>query len=589
MGPSGSGKTTLLNTLAQRQTASVQGQINVNGVEQPLSVHRDISAFVEQEDTLIGSLTVHETLAFSAKLALPRTVTSSDVQARIQQLARSFGLQNQSQTLIGTPLQKGLSGGQKRRVSVATQLITSPKILYLDEPTSGLDSTASYEVISFLREFARRNKVLMIASIHQPSTKTFELFDQVYVLSQGKTCYYGSTTELPPFFASLGLAVPPMTNPAEHILDITNVDFSADAGDGQSRLDRITSSWKLSGQAVRLGAAIHEDPGVLGQNRNPALSTAARAKPSTARQVLTLLHRSFVKSYRDLTAYWIRVAMYMGLAIMMGTVWLRLSADQDHIQPFINAIVSVNSIPSSIVPKKTKLTPPLQQFFGSAFMSFMAVAYVPAFLEDRAMFVKERANGLYGPTAFLLSNFLTGLPFLFLISVLFSTVAYWLMNMNPTGAAFMTWIMWLFLDLLAAESLVVLLASLFPNFVVALALIAFANGLWMSVGGFLVSMPVLNVFWKYVFHYIDYQAYVFQGMMVNEFAERSYDCGRTADRSCQCLYPSALQNECKISGSAVLDNYGYSAGKEGEWVGILLGIIAVYRLLAWFVTWYKRS
>jgi ABC-type nitrate/sulfonate/bicarbonate transport system ATPase subunit len=120
MGPSGSGKTTLLNTLAQRQTATVQGQIKVNSIEQPLSVHRDISAFVEQEDTLIGSLTVDETLAFSAKLALPRTVTSSDVQARIQQLARSFGLQNQSQTLIGTPLQKGLSGGQKRRVSVVT-------------------------------------------------------------------------------------------------------------------------------------------------------------------------------------------------------------------------------------------------------------------------------------------------------------------------------------------------------------------------------------------------------------------------------------------------------------------------------------
>jgi len=222
-------------------------------------------------------------------------------------------------------------------------------------------------------------------------------------------------------------------------------------------------------------------------------------------------------------------------------------------------------------------------------MSFMAVAYVPAFLEDRAMFVKERANGLYGPAAFLLSNFLTGLPFLFLISVLFSTVAYWLMNMNPTGPAFMTWIMRLFLDLLAAESLVVLLASLFPNFVVALALIAFANGLWMSVGGFLVSMPVLNAFWKYGFHYIDYQAYVFQGMMVNEFGGRAYACGQTAGGSCQCLYPSELQAQCKISGSAVLDNYGYSTGKEEEWVGILLGIIAVYRVLAWGVTWYKRA
>ena len=357
MGPSGSGKTTLLNTLAQRQTATIRGQINVNGVDQPLSVHRDISAFVEQEDTLIGSLTVHETLEFSAKLALPRTVTSSDVRARIQQLTRSFGLQNQTHTLIGTPLQKGLSGGQKRRVSVATSLITSPKILYLDEPTSGLDSTASYEVVSFLREFAQRNKVLMIASIHQPSTKTFELFDRVYVLSQGKPCYYGSITELPPFFASLGLPVPPMTNPAEHILDITNVDFTAESGEGQSRLDRITSAWELSGQAARLEAAIKEEPGLLSHNRNPTLSNTARLKPSTARQVLTLLHRSSIKSYRDLTAYWIRVAMYMGLSIMMGTVWLRLSADQDHIQPFINAIVSVDSIPHPI-PIPSNRAPP---------------------------------------------------------------------------------------------------------------------------------------------------------------------------------------------------------------------------------------
>ena len=221
-------------------------------------------------------------------------------------------------------------------------------------------------------------------------------------------------------------------------------------------------------------------------------------------------------------------------------------------------------------------------------MSFMAVAYVPALLEDRAMFVKERSNGLYGPTAFLVSNFLIGLPFLFLISVLFSVVTYWLINMQPTATAFFTWIMWLFLDLIAAESPVVLVSSIFPNFVVALALIAFANGLWMSVGGFLVSMPVLNVFWKYVFDYIDYQAYVFQGMMVNEFQNREHACERTGS-ACQCMYPSELEAECKILGTAVLANYGYATGRQGRWVGILIGIIAVHRLLAWGVAWYRRS
>jgi hypothetical protein len=91
------------------------------------------------------------------------------------------------------------------------------------------------------------------------------------------------------------------------------------------------------------------------------------------------------------------------------------------------------------------------------------------------------------------------------ISILFSVIAYWLSGFQPTAEAFFTWVMWLFLDLIAAESLVVLMSSLFPNFVVSLALTAFANGLWMSVGGFLVTPKILNVFWRYAFHYIDYQ------------------------------------------------------------------------------------
>lgn len=139
--------------------------------------------------------------------------------------------------------------------------------------------------------------------------------------------------------------------------------------------------------------------------------------------------------------------------------------------------------------------------------------------------------------------------------------------------------MWLFLDLIAAESLVVLMSSLFPNFVIALALTAFANGLWMSVGGFLVPPNILNVFWRYVFHYIDYQTYVFQGMMVNEFAERTYSCGE----GCNCMYQTDLEPQCMINGKGVLEQYGYKTGETGKWVGILLGIVLGYRLLAFVV------
>jgi ABC-type multidrug transport system permease subunit len=218
----------------------------------------------------------------------------------------------------------------------------------------------------------------------------------------------------------------------------------------------------------------------------------------------------------------------------------------------------------------------------------MAVAYVPAFLEDRAIFVKERANGLYGLLAFVVSNFLIGLPFLFLISILFAGVTYGLVGFRSDATAFFTHVMWLFLDLVAAESLVVLVASLFPNFIVALTLVAFVNGLWMSVGGFLVPTASLNVFWRYAFHYIDYQSYVFRGMMVNEFIGRVYKCAGDITSGCSCAYESDLSDQCKIDGRAVLEYYNYATDRLETSIGIMVGIIAVYRLLGYLALRFRK-
>jgi hypothetical protein len=144
--------------------------------------------------------------------------------------------------------------------------------------------------------------------------------------------------------------------------------------------------------------------------------------------------------------------------------------------------------------------------------------------------------------------------------------------------------MGLFLDLIAAESLVVLVSSLFPNFVVALALTAFANGLWMSVGGFLVPPTVLNVFWYYAFSFIDYQRWVFQGMMVNQFENQTYGCGM----GCNCMYQTDLASQCRIEGTGILGQYGYATNRQGRWVGILIGIIAGYRILGWIVLVFRK-
>ncbi|ORY00162.1 ATP-binding cassette transporter-like protein [Clohesyomyces aquaticus] len=564
MGPSGSGKTTLLNVLAHREatpSATVQKSLYINGTKTSLKDFRKISSYVEQEDALVGSLTVRETLYFAAKLSLPSSVTKTERIARIDALLAAFGLQGQAHSLIGTPIRKGVSGGQKRRTSVAAQLITSPKLLFLDEPTSGLDSAASFEVMNFVRSIAKKYKILVIASIHQPSTTTFELFDQVLLLSRGKVAYNGPVSSVRDYFTTLGYSMPLYINPAEYIIQLVNTDFSKDQSLASTQLSVLQDSWSKSASAVTI---IREIESAVSSSPTNSSSSAELQNNASANKLmvpLTLIHRSFIKSYRDVVAYGIRIAMYMGLAIMMGTVWLRLSTDQSNINAFTNAI-----------------------FFGGAFMSFMAVAYIPAFLEDLSLYQKERLNGLYGPTAFMLANFIIGIPFLFLISLLFSVIAYWLGNFRPEAGAFWVWVMWLFLDLLAAESLVVLLSSLIPIFVVALAATAFANGLWMSVNGFMVQPETLNVFWRYVFHYIDYQAYVFRGMMVNEFGKRTYECGT----GCHCMYKSVLESECKIDGKAVLESYGYDTGNVGKYVGYMLVITLGYRLLGWLVLYLRK-
>ncbi|KAL8994682.1 MAG: hypothetical protein Q9169_005412 [Polycauliona sp. 2 TL-2023] len=539
MGPSGSGKTTLLNVLAHRkgsQALEVNGALNVNGSRMSTSDFQAISSYVEQEDALIGSLTVRETLDFAARLSLPSSVSKGERSLLVEELLSSFGLRDQANTLVGTPIRKGISGGQKRRLSIASQLITGPKILFLDEPTNGLDSTASFEVIKYLKKVVQQHKLIVIASIHQPSTATFDLFDKLLLLSAGQTCYFGPISSVRAHMDARGSSIPLYMNPAEFLLDLTSSDFADDSSEATTNIVKLHSDWRDSEAAKTLTSSIPLSPTEKPDSNH---RREGKAHAGFFAIVLALLHRSFIKSYRDVVAYGIRFAMYIGLAIMMGTVWLRLPATQSSIGPFTNAI-----------------------FFGSAFMSFMAVAYVPAFLEDRATFIKERANGLYGATAFMIANFLIGIPYLFLISLIFSIITYWLNNFRPSASGFFTWVMWLFLDLLAGESLVVLMSSLFPNFVIALALTAFANGLWMSVGGFLVSPKVLNVFWRYVFHYIDYQSYVFQGMMVNEFAHRTYSCGE----GCHCMYDTALASQCRIDGKGVLAQYGYKEGKTGEWV-----------------------
>jgi ABC-type multidrug transport system ATPase subunit len=568
MGPSGSGKTTLLNVLAQRNVSSkykTTGNVFTDEFKVNSSNIKEFSSYVEQEDSLIGSLTVKETVDFSCKmndLNSNANTMKKTRNERVDEIIRIFGLSDQKDVQVGTPIQKGLSGGQKRRLSVASQMITYPSVLFLDEPTSGLDSASAAQVVAAIKGAARTFNIAVIISIHQPSTSTFNLLDKVMFLSKGKTIYNGAVRTVCEYFQKIDYPIPPHFNPSEYILDLINTDFSNSRDfevrnafeSGEERIELLQQSWKNYNLEEERKILLSENDS---SKHEPKSYNLKQHAIRNMHQTINLSLRAFRKSRRDILAYYFRIALYMGLALLMGTVWLRLNNSQDSIQPFINAI-----------------------FYSGAFMSFMTVAYVPAYLEDYSAYKKEHFNGLYGASAFVVSNFIVGVPYIFITTILFSIVTYFMINFRESASGFWYYVMWLFLDLLAAESMTVFVASIFPIFVVALAIVAFLNGLWMSVNGFMVSPSVLNAFWKYTFYWVNYQRFVFQGMMFNEFIpQRIFNCGS----GCHCMYSSVLESQCQIAGDAVLKAIGYGSENKSLWVGLLIAIIFFFRLSTYVV------
>ncbi|CAJ1988917.1 ATP-binding cassette protein subfamily G - member 5 / LABCG5 [Leishmania donovani] len=210
MGPSGAGKTTLLDLLSARaKSGEVSGTIALNGT--PITTtgsraaqYRNIIGYVSQEDTLLPSLTVEQTILYAARLKLPKALSHSTVRRIVARVIETLKLQHCAQTLIGGETTRGISGGEKRRVSIAVELLANPRILYLDEPTSGLDAVSAKRVVEAVVALAKDSTMriyamhyfafqpIVIFSIHQPSQEIYELFDKVLLLSRGMSIYCGS-------------------------------------------------------------------------------------------------------------------------------------------------------------------------------------------------------------------------------------------------------------------------------------------------------------------------------------------------------------------------------------------------------------
>ena len=224
MGASGAGKSTFLDILARKNKRGVTtGNMYVNGEKILDHEYRNVIGYVDQEDTLLPTLTVQETIMTSALLRLPADMGRSLKERRVMEVIQQLGINHIKDQMIGSEegQGRGISGGEKRRVGIACELVTSPSILFLDEPTSGLDAFNAFNVVECLVTLAKTYNRTIIFTIHQPRSNIVALFDQLILLAKGKTVYSGPFSSCQPYFEQIGYHCPPGFNIADYLVDLT--------------------------------------------------------------------------------------------------------------------------------------------------------------------------------------------------------------------------------------------------------------------------------------------------------------------------------------------------------------------------------
>ncbi|CAM6007009.1 unnamed protein product [Sphagnum balticum] len=565
MGPSGSGKSTLLDSLAGRlaKNATLTGEILVNGKKKGLSY--GAAAYVTQADDLIGTLTVRETVYYSANLRLPDGMSQAERKAIVDRTMSDMGLQDCADTPIGNWHLRGLSGGEKRRVSIALEILTRPRMLFLDEPTSGLDSASAFFVMTTLRNLSRDGRTV-IASIHQPSSEVFELFDNLFLLSGGHTIFFGEAAVAHEHFAASGFPCPKLRNPADHFLRAVNSDFDrvkmGVQGSFKIReieaqrvdpLDKmmasqvvkiLTDSYLNSHYYLLALSRMHEINKIEG-----AILESSGSQASFIRQCFILTRRSYVNMSRDIGYYWLRLVIYIMLTICIGTIYFKVGHE-------FSAIAGRAGCMSYV----------------AGFLTFMSIGGFPSFVEDMKVFSRERLNGHYGVAAFVIGNSLSSLPFLFLISVVSGSIVYFMVQLHPGWDHFVYFVLMLFACVACVESLMMAVASVVPNFLMGIITGAGIQGIFLLVAGFFrLPKDLPKAVWRYPMSYIGFHMYALQGMYQNDFLGVTFDN----------FVLNGIPTGPPITGEYVVKQVYEIDTKRSRWedLAVVLGMVIGYRLI----------
>ncbi|KMZ56625.1 ABC transporter G family member [Zostera marina] len=418
LGPSGSGKTTLITALGARLlSGNLSGTITYNNKPFNSSIKRSIG-FVTQQDVHHPFLTVSETLRYTALLRLPDTLSRKEKVAFADEFIVSLGLEKCRESVVGGGRIRGVSGGERKRLSIGQELLVKPSLLFLDEPTSGLDSTTAQKIMCMLCDLTRNGRTVLM-TIHQPSTRIFYMFDKMMLLADGNPMYFGKGSDAMTYFHSIGYTPTMDINPSDYLLDLAN-GVSSEYSNGSSSTVVSSDSTALKSCLFSAYRTTNE-PSLMTEIKDHKLSLTDIRVDRTVdddgwstswwEQFVALFWRG-LKEKRCETLSTTKIIRITVMTILIGLIWFRSHnsvQDQSGLLFYVTMFWAFNKL-------------------GDTLMTFPL---------ERQILEKERISSMYHLSSYMAAFAAEEIVVELILPILSVTVVYWLGGLRPTAAAYL--------------------------------------------------------------------------------------------------------------------------------------------------------